>query len=53
MVREFLQRHTKKDVKIDNEVNAFLWSRGMKHPPRKIRVGVEIEDNVAIARLIK
>lgn len=53
MVREFLERHTKKEVKIAGDVNEAIWSRGMKHPPRKIRVNVEIEDNIATARLLK
>jgi len=53
MVREFLQKHTKKEVKIAGDVNEAIWSRGMKHPPRKIRVNVETEDNIATARLLK
>ncbi|OQX21711.1 MAG: hypothetical protein BWK75_02580 [Candidatus Altiarchaeales archaeon A3] len=53
MVREFLQKHTKKEVKIAGDVNSAIWSRGMKHPPRKIRVNVEIKDNIATARLLK
>ncbi len=53
MVREFLQKHTKKEVKIAGDVNEAIWARGMKHPPRKIRVNVEIEDNLATARLLK
>lgn len=53
MVKEFLQKHTKKEVKIASDVNNEIWSRGMKHPPRKIRVNVEIEDNFATARLLK
>ncbi len=53
MVREFLQKHTKKEVKIAGDVNEAIWARGMKHPPRKIRVNVEIEDNIATARLLK
>jgi len=53
MVREFLQKHTKKEVKIAGDVNNAIWSRGMKHPPRKIRVNVEIGENVATARLLK
>ncbi len=53
MVREFLQKHTEKEVKIAGDVNEAIWTRGMKHPPRKIRVNVEIEDNIATARLLK
>lgn len=53
MVREFLQKHTKKEVKIASDVNNKIWSRGMKHPPRKIRVNVEIGNNFVTARLLK
>ncbi|MDI6730223.1 MAG: 50S ribosomal protein L31e [Candidatus Altarchaeum sp.] len=53
MMKEFLQKHTKKEVKIAGDVNEAIWSCGMKHPPRKIRVNVEIEDNIATARLLK
>ena len=27
-----------KDVRIDTSVNKFLWSRGVKNPPHRIRV---------------
>jgi large subunit ribosomal protein L31e len=39
MIREFAIRHMKsKEVKIDEELNEVIWSRGIRSPPRKIRV---------------
>ncbi len=41
MIRSFVMKHMKVDsdsVKITNEVNEKVWSRGIEKPPRKIRV---------------
>ena len=39
MIREFARRHMKtEDIKIDEDVAHSIWLRGIKHPPRKIRV---------------
>ncbi len=39
MIREFAIRHMKsEEVKIDEELNKVIWSRGIRSPPRKIRV---------------
>jgi len=39
MIREFARHHMKtEDVKIDEELAHQVWKRGIKHPPRKIRV---------------
>jgi len=41
MIRSFVMKHMKADsdsVKITNEVNERVWSRGIEKPPRKIRV---------------
>jgi len=42
-LRGFIRRHMKADedsVRISNEVNEKIWSRGIEKPPRKIRVRV-------------
>ncbi len=38
----FLKRHMKPegDVYISQDVNERIWERGIKHPPRKIRIRV-------------
>jgi len=41
IVKEFLSRHTKRDIKLGGDVNQEIWKRGMKHPPRRIRVRVK------------
>lgn len=39
IIREFAERHMKAtEVKILNDVNEVIWSRGIKKPPRRIRV---------------
>lgn len=39
MIREFASRHMKsEEIKIDAELNEELWSRSIRHPPRKVRV---------------
>jgi large subunit ribosomal protein L31e len=39
MVKEFARHHMKtEEIKIEESVNHQIWKRGIKHPPRKIRV---------------
>ena len=39
MIKEFARHHMKvEDIRIDEDVAHQIWSRGIKHPPRKIRV---------------
>lgn len=39
MVKEFARHHMKtQEIKIEGELNQKIWERGIKHPPRKIRV---------------
>ncbi|HID90843.1 TPA: 50S ribosomal protein L31e [Candidatus Bathyarchaeota archaeon] len=39
VLRELLRRHVKSDrVMISERVNEFIWARGIKKPPRCIRV---------------
>ena len=53
IIREFTVRHMKaKEVSIDTEVNLLIWSRGIKHPPRRITLEMERdEDGVVTVRL--
>jgi len=45
IVKEFLSRHFKtEDVKIGNNLNDFIWKRGLKKIPRRIRVIVTTEE---------
>ena len=46
MIREFARHHMKNEqVKIEEDVSHQIWSRGIKHPPRKIRVRLTKTDD--------
>ena len=39
MIKEFARRHMKTHtIKIDEEISHIIWARGVRSPPRKIRV---------------
>ena len=53
MIREFAARHMKSEkIKIEEDVSHLVWARGIKHPPRKIRVKLTKDDggNVLISK---
>ncbi len=44
MLKEYIVKHTKADfVIITNELNEFIWKRGIQKPPRKIKVRAIVE----------
>ncbi len=49
LVREFVSKHLKVEtVSLDSKLNEALWSRGIKKPPRRIRIRcVKTEEDVA------
>jgi large subunit ribosomal protein L31e len=53
MVKDFAKRHMKtNDIKIDQDLNSQIWSRGKTNPPRKVRVKmVKDEDEAVIVSL--
>ncbi len=53
MIREFATKHMKGDqIKLDQDLNRQLWSRGKTNPPRKVRVKmVKDEDGVVTVSL--
>ena len=53
IIREFTTRHMKaKQVSVDTEVNEKLWARGIRHPPRRIKLEMERdEDGVVTVKL--
>lgn len=54
ILRKFLERKLKTDkIKIDSELNRFIWSRGAKNPPMKIRVRAAKEGEVFKVYLVK
>ena len=42
VLKRELRKHLKTELKIDESVNLLLWARGMKHPPRRIKVKAQI-----------
>ncbi|MEM3541477.1 MAG: 50S ribosomal protein L31e [Candidatus Bilamarchaeaceae archaeon] len=54
ILKEFIKRHAKVDVesvKLSNKLNAFVWSRGRKKPPRHVKIKVIKDGGVARAYL--
>ena len=46
MIREFARKHMKtQEIKIDEEVAHLIWSKGVRSPPRKIRVKMTKTDD--------
>jgi len=46
MIREFAIKHMKSEtVKIEEDVSHLVWKRGIRHPPRKIRVKISKDDD--------
>src|SRR5215203_3803658 len=45
MIRELAQKHMKSnEIKLDQDLNRQLWSRGKTNPPRKVRVKMVKEE---------
>jgi large subunit ribosomal protein L31e len=56
IIKEFTQRHMQTNkVKIDQDLNRHIWSRGKKNPPRKIRLRMikEDDDTVVVSSYIE
>ena len=53
MIREFARKHMKSDeIKLEQDLNRQIWSRGKTNPPRKVRVKmVKDEDGVVTVSL--
>lgn len=48
-LRSFVERHMKDpNVRISEEVNEIIWSRGIRNPPRRIRVRVVKTEDVGV-----
>ncbi|HIE34327.1 MAG TPA: 50S ribosomal protein L31e [Candidatus Altiarchaeales archaeon] len=53
IVKEFLKKHTKaEDIKLDPSVSEYIWSKGIKKIPRKIRVKIRKEEDNVIATIV-
>jgi large subunit ribosomal protein L31e len=46
IIKEFATRHMKAtEVKIKEDVNERIWARGIKKPPRRIRLEMERDED--------
>jgi large subunit ribosomal protein L31e len=46
VIREFTIRHMKaRGVSIDSEVNELIWAKGIRHPPRRITLEMERDED--------
>ena len=46
IIREFATRHMKaQQVSIDSKVNELIWARGIRHPPRRISLEMERDED--------
>ncbi|UCH56820.1 MAG: 60S ribosomal protein L31 [Candidatus Bathyarchaeota archaeon] len=49
LLREFVQRHMKpEEIIIQPTVNEAIWARGIKKPPRRIRVRLSKDEEGAV-----
>jgi large subunit ribosomal protein L31e len=59
IVKEFLARHMKvydrdlKKIRIDKYLNEFLWLRGIKKPPAKIKVKAIKENDIVRVEIVE
>lgn len=53
IIREFAEKHMKSDeIKLDQDLNRQIWSRGKTNPPRNVRVKMtKDEDGVVTVSL--
>jgi large subunit ribosomal protein L31e len=52
LIQDYIQRHTKKSAKLGQKLNDAIWQDGIRNPPRKIRVGVKFDGDVAKTELM-
>jgi large subunit ribosomal protein L31e len=53
IIKDFTKRHMKAtEVNIDEDVNKVVWARGIRHPPRRVKLEMERdEDGLVKVRL--
>jgi large subunit ribosomal protein L31e len=46
VIRDFTKRHMKAaEVHIGEDVNEAIWARGIKHPPRRMRLEMDRDED--------
>jgi large subunit ribosomal protein L31e len=53
LVKEFLKKHMKsEEVKLSKELNEYVWAKGIKNPPARVKVkAVKDESGVVTATI--
>jgi len=50
LIREFATRHMKaSEVKIKEDVNKHIWARGIRKPPRRIKLEMERDEDGVVS----
>ncbi len=52
VLKSFLLKNLKKDVKIGKHLNSEVWMRGNRKPPARVKVRIEEEKDSVVAELI-
>jgi large subunit ribosomal protein L31e len=54
ILRELLQRHSKKKIKIGTSLNEKVWQRSIQHPATRMKIKItSIDDKTAKAELVE
>lgn len=51
IIKEFLERHEKREVKLDNSLMQTIWAKGREKPPREVKVKVSEQEGLLKASL--
>lgn len=51
-IKQFLKKHLKKEVRIGAYLNEFVWERGNRHPPGKVKIRIDEGKDSLTAELI-
>lgn len=58
-IKQFIAKHMKVSerdsdkVKLDIYLNSYIWSRGVRHPPARIKVRAKKEDDIVRVELVE
>ena len=54
LIRDILQKHSKKRIKIDKSINEKVWKSGMQSPNTKLKIKIiSVDDKTAKAELVE
>lgn len=54
IIRDVLQKHSKKKIKIDKSLNEKIWARSIQHPQTKLKIKITpIDDKTSKAELVE